>query len=89
MKDGYFNSFKVCGDVGEIRLMDNNYEGQQSRRQPYKQLSVVLLGDTLNFYCNAQIFPIDLKENDKVEVLGRLVNRNGVSKTLVTLIKKL
>ena len=89
MKDGYFNSFKVCGDVGQIRQLDNNYDGQQSRRPPYKQISVVLLGDTLNFYCNAQILPLDLKENDKVEVLGRLANKNGVSKALVTVVKKL
>ncbi len=93
MKDGYFNSFKVCGDVGSLRNLDySSNNGQNQSNQPrrvLKHVSVVIIGDTLDFYCGEDLLPIGLKENDRIEIVGRIISKNNSTRAKVTGIKKI
>jgi|GEM_PF-2077720 len=96
MKENYLNSFKVCGEVGSMRNLENmnqnnnNGQNQQSRQSRImKQVSVVVIGDTLNFYCGEDLLPPDLKENDRVEVVGRIISKNNSTRAKATSIRKL
>ena len=95
MKENYYNSFKVCGEVGSVRNLDysnntNNGQNQQSQsRRVLKQVSVVVIGDTLEFYCGEDLLPPDLKQDDRVEVVGRIISKNNSTRARVTGLKKI
>ncbi len=95
MKENYYNSFKVCGEVGSVRNLDysnntNNGQNQQSQsRRVLKQVSVVVIGDTLEFYCGEDLLPPDLKQDDRVEVVGRIISKNNSTRARVTALKKI
>jgi len=94
MKENYFNSFKVCGEVGSMRNLENNNQndsnGQQNRsRRVMKHIAVIIIGDTLDFYCGEDMLPPDLKENDRIEIVGRIISKNNSTRAKATSIKKL
>jgi len=96
MKENYFNSFKVCGEVGSVRNLENfnqnnnNGQNQQNRsRRVMKHVAVIVIGDTLDFYCGEDMLPPDLHENDRVEVVGRIISKNNSTRAKATSIKKL
>jgi len=94
MKENYFNSFKVCGEVDSIRILENlgqnDTNGQQNRpRWIMKHIAVVIIGDTLDFYCAEDLIPPDLKANDRIEVTGKIISKNNSTRAKATLIKKL
>ena len=94
MKENYFNSFKVCGEVGSLRNLENNTQndsnGQQNRpRRVMKHIAVIIIGDTLDFYCGEDLLPPDLKENERIEIVGRIISKNNSTRAKATSIKKL
>lgn len=96
MKENYFNTFKVCGEVGSIRNLDysnnNRNNGQNQANQSarvLKHVSVVVIGDTLDFYCGEDMLPPDLKEDDRVEIVGRIISKNNSTRAKVTSVKKI
>lgn len=95
MKENYFNSFKVCGDVLTLRNLENNMPNNNGQNQParpqrvMKHVAVVVIGDTLDFYCGEELLPPDLQENDRVEIVGRIISKNNATRAKATVIKKL
>jgi len=95
MKENFFNSFKVCGEIGTLRNLEysntaNNGQSQQNfPRRVLKQVSVIVIGDTLDFYCAEDLLPPELKENDRVEIAGRIISKNNSTRAKATSVKKI